>query len=927
MDYKHTLQLPSTEFPMRANLPQREPALLEAWSNEDVYGRMLAARASAPLFLLHDGPPYANGNIHLGHALNKVLKDIILKYKTLAGLRAPYRPGWDCHGLPIELEVEKKVGRKAKAEMGLVEVRRLCRDYADRFVGVQRADFRRLGIFGEWQRPYLTKDFNFEAQEARELAGILATGAMFRSRKPVHWCASCRTALAEAEVDYDNKKTTSVYVAFPIEAKGPLAPFADRKLAIAIWTTTPWTLPANLAVAVGPDFSYSLVEAGDRALVVASDLVEALAKRFTLGSTLATFLGVELNGLNARHPWIDRDSLIVTGEHVALDTGTGCVHTAPGHGHDDYVIGRRSGLDAYAPVDAGGCFTAEVAEFQGRFVFDADRPIIDMLAQIGALLAEEPIEHSYPHCWRCKKPIIFRATDQWFLSMEETGLRKRALAAIDGVRWIPSWGRERIYGMVANRPDWCLSRQRAWGVPIVAVHCKACGQVEASPQLARKAADIFAVEGADAWFARPLEDFVPAGLVCEGCGGTAFERETDILDVWFDSGVSFAPVIEAEFGSDTVADLYLEGSDQHRGWFHSALLTSVATRGRAPYKAVLTHGFVLDGDGRKMSKSLGNVVAPQDILENYGADILRLWVASEDYSEDVRISDEILKRLADSYRRIRNTARNLLANLADFDPARHAVASADMADLDRWVLSRLDDFVTRCRRAYEDYQFHLVFHALNNFCSVDLSSLYFDIVKDRLYTSAAGSQARRSAQTAMHAILLALARVSAPILCFTADEIWRAIPAVQRKGSGVETDCVFTADFPEPDPAWRDAALSARWARLWEIRQVVTKALEEWRRDGRIGHSLEARVRLQAGTNDTAVLEALGESALCEVFIVSQVELVRGDGELSVVVEKARGSKCGRCWNFSEAVGSHADHPELCDRCHPVVVAIASTDA
>ncbi|MBI5506601.1 MAG: isoleucine--tRNA ligase [Deltaproteobacteria bacterium] len=925
MDYKHTLQLPSTEFPMRANLPQREPALLETWGRENVYQRMLAARADAPLFLLHDGPPYANGNIHLGHALNKVLKDIILKYKTLAGMRAPYRPGWDCHGLPIDLEVEKKVGRKAKAEMGLVEVRRLCREYADRFVGVQRADFQRLGIFGQWERPYLTKDFDFEAQEALELADILATGGMFRSRKPVHWCASCRTALAEAEVDYDNKTTTSIYVAFPIEAKGPLAPFADRKLAIAIWTTTPWTLPANLAVAVGPDFSYSLVEAGERALVVATDLVEALAKRFTLGATLATFGGAELGGLKARHPWIDRDSVIVTGEHVALDTGTGCVHTAPGHGHDDYVIGRRNGLDTYAPVDAGGCFTADVPEFQGRFVFEADRPIIDMLRDIGALLGEEPIEHSYPHCWRCKKPIIFRATDQWFLSMEVTDLRKRALAAIDGVRWIPSWGRERIYGMVANRPDWCLSRQRAWGVPIIALRCKACGQVEAGPALARKAAEIFAVEGADAWFARPIEDFLPASSqaqpLCKGCGGAAFERETDILDVWFDSGVSFAAVIEAEFGKDTISDLYLEGSDQHRGWFHSALLASVATRGRAPYKAVLTHGFVLDGDGRKMSKSLGNVVAPQDILKNYGADILRLWVASEDYSEDVRISDEILKRLADSYRRIRNTARNLLANLADFDPACHAVTSGEMADLDRWVLSRLDDFVTRCRRAYEDYQFHLVFHALNNFCSVDLSSLYFDIVKDRLYTSAADSKARRSAQTAMHAILLALARVTAPILCFTADEIWRAIPAAQRKGRGVETNCVFVADFPEPDPAWQDAALSARWTRLWEIRQVVTKALEEWRRDGRIGHSLEARVRLQAGAADAAVLAALGESALCEVFIVSQVELASGEGELTVTVEKARGAKCGRCWNFSEAVGSHADHPELCERCHPVVAA------
>ncbi|MFN2378557.1 MAG: isoleucine--tRNA ligase [Candidatus Binatia bacterium] len=921
MDYKHTLQLPSTDFPMRANLPAREPAMLETWQNENIYEAMLSARADAPMFLLHDGPPYANGNIHIGHALNKILKDIIVKYKTLAGFRAPYRPGWDTHGLPIELEVEKKVGRKARAEMSLVEVRKLCREYADKFVDVQRSDFRRLGVFGDWDRPYLTKDFAYEAREVRELATILDSGGIYRSRKPVHWCASCRTALAEAEVDYDTKQSTSIFVAFPIEAKGPLAAFADRRPFIAIWTTTPWTLPANLAVAVGPEFSYSLVESGDRTLVVATELVEALSKLFPIGATLATFAGKELEGLKARHPWIERDSVVILGDHVSLDTGTGCVHTAPGHGHDDYVIGRKYGLEAYAPVDAGGCFTSEVPEFQGQFVFAADKGVLDLLTARGVLLAEEAIEHSYPHCWRCKKAILFRATDQWFLSMEDKDLRRRALAAIDGVRWIPAWGRERIHGMISGRPDWCLSRQRAWGVPIVAVHCRGCGNVEATGELARRAADIFQKEGADAWFARPVTDFLPSGHACASCGGKDFERETDILDVWFDSGVSFAAVVEREFGPDAIADLYLEGSDQHRGWFHSALLTSVATRDRAPYRAVLTHGFVLDGEGRKQSKSLGNTVAPQDILKTYGADILRLWVASEDYSDDVRISEEILKRLADSYRRIRNTARNLLANLADFDPATSDVPYAERRELDKWILGRLDDFLTRCRRAYDLYEFHVVYHALNNFCSVDLSALYFDVVKDRLYTSGRDSAARRSAQATMHEILLALVRVIAPVLCFTADEVWRAMPAAQRRETGGQ-DSVFLTDFPMADPAWKNDELLGRWERLWEIRGLVTKAIEEHRRDGRLGQSLEARVAIAASGRDATILGAVGERGLCEMFIVSQVDLVAGEGETVVTIEKARGGKCARCWNFSEAVGTVAGHAELCDRCHEVVAAL-----
>lgn len=924
MEYKETLNLPRTDFPMRANLPQREPETLAHWAESRLYERLLEHRAGAPTFLLHDGPPYANGSIHIGHALNKVLKDIILKYRHLAGWRTPYRPGWDCHGLPIELEVEKKLGRERKATMAVPEVRRLCREYAERFVAIQRDEFVRLGILGEWQRPYLTMNFDYEATEARELARVIESGGLYRGRKPVHWCASCRTALAEAEVDYADHRSTSVYVAFPIpDPGGPLAGLRDRNPAIAIWTTTPWTLPANLAIAVHPGHVYALVEApGNRSLVVAEEMLDGsagLRRLLGLGAVLARFSGRELEGQRARHPWIDRDSPVCLGDHVTLEAGTGCVHTAPGHGQEDYVLGQRYGLDVYAPVDAGGRFTAAVPELTGRLVFDADAEVVRILEERGALLASAPYDHSYPHCWRCKHPVIFRATDQWFLSMDANDLRTRTLREIDRTRWIPTWGRERITGMIANRPDWCLSRQRAWGVPVIALRCKNCGQSATDAALARHVAGIFDTEGADAWFSRPVEELVPSEYACPGCHARSFERETDILDVWFDSGVSYAAVIESEYGAETITDLYLEGSDQHRGWFHSALLEAVATRDRAPYKAVLTHGFVLDGDGRKMSKSLGNVVAPQKIVQQYGADILRLWVAAEDYRDDVRISDEIMRRLADSYRRIRNTARNLLANLYDFDPARDAVAYASLAELDRWALGRLAALIKRCREAYEAYEFHVVYHALNNFCSVDMSALYFDIVKDRVYCSAAGSPERRSAQTAMHEVLSALARIVAPIMPFTADEIWRAMP-------GCPPDaCVFLSDFPAVNPEWADGDLEQRWERVWRVRAEVTRALEERRKSGAIGHSLEAGVRITLAPAEAAALDEVGAAQLAAVYIVSNVELRSDDGVSEPLVEvlPPAGAKCGRCWNWLPTVGAHADHPELCARCHSVVVGLS----
>ena len=917
MDYKSTLNLPKTEFPMRANLPQREPERLAAWQRMGLYERMLEQREGAPRFLLHDGPPYANGNIHIGHALNKVLKDIVVKFRHLAGFRSPYRPGWDCHGLPIELEVEKKLGREKKASLPIAEVRRLCREYADRFVAVQRDDFRRLGILGSWERPYLTMAHGYEAQEVRELAKVIAADGLYRGRKPVHWCASCRTALAEAEVDYAEHRSPSVYVAFPIaEPRGPLAQHAGRDPAVAIWTTTPWTLPANLAIAVHPDYTYALVEAGQRTLLLAEQLVEGLRERLGLGRTLAKFAGAELDRLEARHPWLDRSSLIVLGDHVTLEAGTGCVHIAPGHGHDDYIVGLRYGLDAYAPVDDGGRFTAEVPDLEGRFVFDADADIIELLDGRGVLLARQDVNHSYPHCWRCKSPVIFRATDQWFLSMECNELRSRALAEIDRVSWIPSWGRARIQGMIENRPDWCLSRQRAWGVPVVAVRCTGCGETSTSEALALHVAALFEREGADAWFTKAIEAVLPAEYSCPACDERSFDRGTDILDVWFDSGVSFASVLEKDFGADTVADLYLEGSDQHRGWFHSALLASTVTRGRAPYRAVLTHGFVLDGNGRKMSKSLGNVIAPQKIIKQYGADILRLWVSAEDYRDDVRISDEILKRLADAYRRVRNTARNLLANLYDFDPGVHRVALSDLPELDRWALTRLDGFIRRCRSAYEQYDFHLVYHTLNNFCGVDLSALYFDIVKDRLYCSAPDSQLRRATQTVMYETLEALAVVIAPVLSFTAEEIWASIPGTRRAES------VFLADFPEPAEGWRDDSLATRWSRLWELRSEVTRALEAKRAAGDIGHSLEARVRVIAAKRDLELLESVGVTELEALWIVSQVELVAGE-TLALEVSTPTGAKCARCWNYRPTVGSVELHPELCGRCASVVTAAA----
>lgn len=926
VDYKSTLNLPKTEFPMRANLPKREPEILRRWLEIGLYEKLQAARKDCPSFVLHDGPPYANGNIHIGHALNKILKDFIVKFQTMAGKRSPYVPGWDCHGLPIELQVEKSLGRKE--DVSKAEFRQRCRDYASRYVAIQREEFRRLGVIGDWEHPYLTMDPAYEAAEIREFGKFLESGAVYRGRKPVLWCPSCATALAEAEVEYEDHTSPSIYVAFPLcePLPEPLARFSGRELAVAIWTTTPWTLPANLAIAVHPDLDYVLVEARSRAFVVAKGRLEEFLAAIgeKEGRVVAEFPGRSLERGRAKHPWIDRDSLLILGTHVTLEAGTGCVHTAPGHGQEDYEVGLRYGLEPHAPVDAHGRFTAEIEDMAGEFVFDADAAIIARLRENGKLLKGESLVHSYPHCWRCKSPVIFRATAQWFVSMETGNLRRRALEEIDRVQWIPAWGRERIRGMMEFRPDWCISRQRNWGVPIVAFYCLDCGEPLATREIAERVANLFEGEGADAWFIHPVSELLPEGTRCSRCGKAEFRKEEDILDVWFDSGMSHSSVLERRPELRSPADLYLEGSDQHRGWFHSSLLTALVTRGRAPYEAVLTHGFTVDAAGRKMSKSLGNVVTPQEIVEKHGAEIVRLWVAAEDYRDDVRISQEILIRLVESFRRIRNTARFLIANLADFDPNRHSIPTNELLEIDRWILDRTRRLALRCRRAYGAYEFHLVYHALNNFCSVELSALYLDIVKDRLYCSRADSRARRGAQTALREILDTLVRLMAPILSFSAEEIWTYVPT-----GGDRAASVLLTDFPSVNESDLDETLEITWNRLLEIRTAVTKALEESRKQGSIGHSLDACVRL--GFDRQSEIGRLLDGRFADLptfFIVSQVEYAEDlDAKiespvvsgLRVAIARAAGRKCARCWNYRTSVGSSSDHPTLCEPCVSVL--------
>jgi isoleucyl-tRNA synthetase len=924
MDYKKTLNLPQTDFPMKANLAKREPEILRRWEEMDLHGALRRMSASRPRYVLHDGPPYANGHIHMGHALNKILKDMISRSRQMMGYDSVYVPGWDCHGLPIEHQVEKELGSR-KLEMSQEELRRHCRAYAVKFVDIQREEFKRLGVVGDWSRPYLTMSFDYEATIARELGKFITQGSVYKSKKPIHWCLSCRTALAEAEVEYEDRRSPSVYVRFPLisDLSGKAPALAGRRVSVLIWTTTPWTIPANLAIALHPDILYAVVASGEEALIMAAELVEqVMAKAGISPYEIVTRLSAqELEGLKCHHPFIERDSLLVLGPYVTMDTGTGCVHTAPGHGREDYETALAYGLEIYSPVDAAGRFTKDVPFFAGQQVFAANPAIIRKLAEVGSLVHQESITHSYPHCWRCKEPVIFRATEQWFIGMETNGLRQKALEAIKNeVEWIPSWGQERIFGMIANRPDWCISRQRAWGVPITVFYCDHCGEVLATPEVLDHVAARFEAEGADVWFSAEASALLPPGSSCGKCGGTSFTQEMDILDVWFDSGVSQAAVLERRMDLHWPADLYLEGSDQHRGWFHSSLLAAVGTRNHAPYRTVLTHGFVVDGFGRKMSKSVGNVIAPEEVIKKYGAEVLRLWVAGEDYRDDIRLSDEILQRLSEGYRRIRNTCRFLLGNLNGFDPERDRVQVESMESLDRWALHRLQGLVRRVRLAYQRFEFHKIYHAIHNFCVVDLSAFYLDVLKDRLYVSAAASRKRRSAQTALFEITVSLVRLMAPILVFTAEEVWQDLPAFPGKAASVHL-----TQLPGPVAAYEDEALEEWWARVLEVRGEVNRALELARVDKVVGHSLDAEVSLSLPDQ---LRELLGgqEELLSRVFIVSQVSLTQANDTkdgiealavpgLMIQVRPARGAKCARCWLHQESVGAHREHPEICSRC------------
>jgi len=933
VDYSRTLNLPRTDFPMRANLPRREPEILRFWDEIDIYRLVQEKNAGRPKFILHDGPPYANGHIHLGHVLNKVLKDIVVKFHSMAGYDAPFIPGWDTHGLPIEQQAIKELGLD-RHRSHPVEFRRRCKEYALKYVEIQREEFRRLGVRADWQNAYLTLQPHFEARQLEVFGRMAAAGYIYKGLKPVYWCASCETALAEAEVEYHAKESPSIWVRFPVLKGDGLLPVENT--GVVIWTTTPWTLPANVAIYVHPEYEYVLARAGDEQFVCArarlADFAAATGR--PVPEVVKSFKGDRLEGLFCRHPFVEgREVRLILGEYVTLDQGTGCVHCAPGHGEEDFVLAQRYGLPVLSPIDGRGYFTAEGGVFAGQFYLDANPAVVELLARRGMLLAAATVEHQYPHCWRCKNPVFYRATEQWFASVD--GFRRQALAAINQVRWIPAWGRDRIYNMIATRGDWCISRQRIWGVPLPIFYCRDCGKELLNEATIDHLRELFRRHGSDIWYEAEPAVLLPPGQRCPQCGAAEFTKETDTMDVWFDSGSSHLAVLDQpEYWPDQrwPADLYLEGSDQHRGWFNSSLCTSVAVTGRAPYRAVLTHGFVVDEQGYKMSKSLGNVIEPQQILQELGADILRLWVCSADYRNDLAVSANILRQLADAYRKIRNTFRFLLGNLYDFEPRRDAVPYEALPELDRWALLRLYRLCQRVLQAYRDYDFHLVYHAVHHFCTVDMSALYLDVIKDRLYTFPPASCGRRAAQTVLYEVLSAVVRLLAPVLAFTTEEVWQHMPG------GPPTKSVQLADMPVPDPRWLDEALEERWGRLLTARSVVNRGLEEARRRKLIGNSLEAAVTLYADHRWLALLEtARGE--LEPLFIVSAVDLLAlpeelpGDAlaapevpGLAVRVTRAPGAKCARCWMYSPRVGEAADHPLLCPRCAEVVRALPQDD-
>ncbi|MGA3096149.1 MAG: isoleucine--tRNA ligase [Bryobacteraceae bacterium] len=919
---KQTVNLPKTAFPMKANLPQTEPKMLERWEKDKLYEQIRAARAGRPVFILHDGPPYANGRIHLGTAFNKILKDFIVKSKSMAGFDSPYVPGWDCHGLPIEIKVDQDLGSR-KAGMSAVEIRRACRKYAEKYIDLQRQDFKRLGVLGQWGDPYLTMSARYQSVIAGAFVEFLDRGYVYKGLKPVHWCMKDRTALAEAEVEYKDHSSPSIWVRFKL-ASDPARihpDLAGRNVYGLIWTTTPWTIPANMAIAYNPKFEYVAVkvESGD-VYLVAAGLLDVTAQKcgWTDTEIVARFTGEKVEGAIFRHPFLERDSLGILADHVTLEQGTGAVHTAPGHGQEDYAVGRQYGIETYCPVDGAGRFyhapgaAGRLPEaLIGKTVWEANPIVIEILKSAGALLAMETLAHSYPHCWRCHHPTIFRATEQWFIGMDRNNFRQRALDAVHQTRWMPSWGEERIANMIAARPDWCISRQRVWGVPIIVFYCDKCRQPITDRRILDGVVELFREHSADVWYERTAAELLPPGMTCPQCGGAEFSKENDILDVWFDSGSSHLAVLNERFGLSWPADVYMEGGDQYRGWFHSSLLVGVGIKGGSPYRACALNGWVLDGEGRAMHKSLGNSIEPEEVIKRYGAEILRLWSASVDFHEDVRVSETILSRLVEAYRKLRNTFRYMLGNLAGFDPARDSVPADELREIDQWILLRAEGLVARCRAWYDGYEFHKVYHSVYAFATVDLSAIYFDVLKDRLYTSAAKSKARRSAQTALYRLLHALVRLVAPIMSFTAEEVWSHM-------GGPES--VHAAFFPEPEELGAGLGdgvrkRAANWDRLMELRDSVLKILENARNEKLIGASLEARVSLAAGDDLFPLLEEYGRE-LPDLFIVSQVELARSaDGSLDVRVERAAGAKCERCWKYTTDIGSNAVYPTICAAC------------
>ena len=923
MDYSKTLNLPETEFPMRAGLPEREPEFLKYWEENKIYEKKQELHAGHKKFVLHDGPPYANGKIHMGTALNKILKDIIMKYKYAQGFDTPYVPGWDTHGMPIEHSAIKNLGLN-RHELDTLVLRKECHDYALKWIDEQRTDFKRLGVLGDWDHPYITMTHDYEAVQIHVFGEMAKKGYIYKGKKAVYWCPHCETALAEAEIEYGEEKSPAIFVKMPlVKDNGMLPEAAQGKPAyIVIWTTTPWTMPANVAIALHPDFEYAWVECEGEILFMAKEMLEAVGKvcKKDLSNIIGTCKGKDMEYAECRHPFetIDRKSLVVLADYVTLEAGTGCVHTAPGHGADDFETGVRYNLPIICPVDGSGKLTAEAgADFAGMFVFDANVPIIKYLAGLNRLFGKENIRHQYAHCWRCKNPIIYRATEQWFASVD--GFREEALNAIaNDVQWIPSWGEARIHNMVADRHDWCISRQRVWGVPIPIFYCEDCNEHLVNDDTINAVADLFAKEGSDAWWAHSAEEILPQGTKCPKCGGTHFRKESDIMDVWFDSGSSHAAVCKTRPELAWPADMYLEGSDQHRGWFQSSLLTSVATEGKAPYRAVLTHGYVVDGEGRKMSKSVGNTVAPQEVIAQYGADIIRLWAASSDYKADIRISKEILKQLSEVYRKIRNTIRYILGNTNDFNYETDKVEFKDMLELDRWALMHMQLLKKEVSAAYESYDFHVLYHAIHNFCSIEMSSYYLDILKDRLYAYKADSFERRSAQTAMYEIMLDLVVMIAPVLSFTMEEVWQFM-----KKPASMPESVFMMPWPECKEEYIDEALESKWDNFIEIRSESTRVLEGARRAKTIGHSLDAKVELHATGEALAILRSV-EGDLATLLIVSQAKLVEGLAggveatgreALKVTVQAAEGEKCERCWIYSDTVGKDAEHPTVCARC------------